>query len=204
MRPIPIVDTIYLLRKFIVRHRTSSIIVGLLLLIIVSTSFISLYSLKEARDALQELQSKQDAYKEVAERNMAYANQVVLALFLEMWHDGKTARAQRAAIVFAEQSPERTVPQFLLDPRTLDEKKGDFQAKVSAEQPFLWEFLLGEYYLKNNNKPAAIEAYRRCLETGQDYSELDRWFINRAKRQLDELLNVNVPLKCDPHIGGRR
>ncbi len=119
------------------------------------TSFISLYSLSNARGALKELQSKQDAYKEKAQENLTYANQVLLALFLELWHDGKTARARRAAISFAGQSPERMVAQFLLDPRTLDEKKADFQAKLSAEQPFRWEFLLGEYHLKNKNTPAA-------------------------------------------------
>ena len=73
---------------------------------------------------------------------------------------------------------------FLLDPRSLDEKKGDFQEQLLDPQPSFWEFIVGEYYLKNSNKPAAIEAYKRCLGQADESSEYDDWFINRAHRIL--------------------
>ena len=59
---------------------------------------------------------------------------------------------------------------------------------------------MGEFHLKNKNKAAAIEAYKRCVDSGKNNSELDDWFINRAKRKLSELLNQTVPLICDPNI----
>jgi hypothetical protein len=64
--------------------------------------------------------------------------------------------------------------------------------KLSAEQSSFWDFILGEYYLKNKNISAAIEAYKRCLKREQDSTELDDWFINRTKRKIHELLNENV------------
>ena len=193
-------SAIYLFRKFIVRHRTTSIIVGLLLVIIVATSFISLYFYNQARVALKESQSRQNAYKTQAKRNLTLVNQVAFASFLELWYDGKITRARDFAIYFNRRSPERMASLFLLDSRPLFEKEPDFREKLSEDNPGFWDFIMGEFHLKNKNKAAAIEAYKRCVDSGKNNSELDDWFINRAKRKLSELLNQTVPLICDPNI----
>ncbi|MHC4621992.1 MAG: protein kinase domain-containing protein, partial [Planctomycetota bacterium] len=70
------VSTVYLLKKLVLRHRTASIVAGLLLVIIVSTSFISFYSYYQARGALKELQAKEKIYIRANERNLAFATMV--------------------------------------------------------------------------------------------------------------------------------
>ena len=196
-RPITV---LYLLRKFVVRHRMASIVLALLLAIIISTSFISLYSYSQARRALKESNLRQEAYKTQARRNLTFANQVAFASFLELWHDDKIRRAQAFTIHFHMNSRERTGSLFLLDPRPLAEKEVDFREKLPPNQTAFWAFIVGEHYLKNKNKAEAIEAYKRCQEARQDSSELDDWFTNRAKRKLDELLNENTSLKSFPNI----
>jgi serine/threonine protein kinase len=194
------ITALYLLRKFIVRNRAVGIVAALLLLIIVSTSFISLYSYNQAINALKESESRQKAYKTESTRNLTFANQVAFASFLELWHDEKIDRAKGFLIHFSRNSRESTGALFLLDPRPLVEKEADFREKLSADNPAFWEFVMGEYHLKNNNKLGTIEAYKRCLDVSQNASELDDWFKNRAQRKLNELLNKDIPLKSSPNI----
>jgi serine/threonine protein kinase len=197
------VDTLYLLRKLIARHRAASIIVGLLLIIIVSNSFVSLSFYSRTLAARKESESLRTMSVETAKTTLALANQAVFQLFLESWHDGKIVRAKGMVGFFAPESLERIAAEFLLDPRALNEKEADFREKLSADQPFFSEFIIGEYHLKNNDKPAAIEAYERCLGTGRDVSEVDDWFKNRANLKLSELLNKDMPARsCGPTSGG--
>ncbi|MHC4499699.1 MAG: serine/threonine protein kinase, partial [Planctomycetota bacterium] len=187
------VDTVYLLKKFISRNRTASAVAALLLVIILSTSFISLYSYSKQRGAVKRLQSQKEMFKHEAGKNLILVNQVLFILFLEFWHDDKLPRAQGAVVHFPRQSREKAAAHFLLDPRPLEEKRAQLLDKRMAEQPSFGQFLIGEYNLKNNNKPAAIEAYNWCLELAQGTSEFDDWFKNRATRKLNELLNRDVP-----------
>ena len=198
------VNTLYLLKKLMVRHAAASIVLCLLLVIIVNTSFISLYSYARAQAALKKSQAMQQAYKIQSERNLAFANQAVFTLFLELWHDEKIKRSQGAAGFFADPSRERTAALFLLDPRPLNEKETDFQGKFSAQNPSFSAFILGEYHLKNKNIPEAIEAYEQCLNAKGQGSELDNWFRNRAQRKLDELLNDKTIQQSDGGIKGAR
>lgn len=187
------VDLFYLLRKFMLRYRAASIIVGLLFVIIVSTAFISLYSYSQARSALSKSQAYQEQYKRTAERNLSFANQVLLNLFLELWHDNKSKRAETIAMNFATESRERMAAQFLLDLRPLSQKEPDFQKNFLPGQASFWHFVLGEYYHKIGNNKTAAENYRLCLEKGKNSSDLDDWFKNRAKRMLEELTHENAP-----------
>jgi serine/threonine protein kinase len=196
------VDTVYLLRKFIVRHRTASVIGVLLLIIILSTTFISTYSYSQERAAGKRLESQIEMFKYEARKNLVFANQVMFILFLEFWHDDKLARAQGTVIHFPEQSRERTAAGFLLDPRPFEQKKSDFENTLFADEPSFGEFLIGEYHLKNNNKAAAVEAYNRCLELDGGASEFDDWFKNRATRKRAQLLNNRIPLESREGTGG--
>ena len=137
------------------------------------------------------------------QRRLTFQNQVALGLFLELWHDGKTARAKAMAVHFADGSREKAAALFLLDPRQLDKKKADFQEKLAADQPSFWDFIVAEYHLKNNNRLAAIQAYKQCISQAQESSELDDWFVNRSKRELGELAEENIPIEAGPGVDGR-
>jgi hypothetical protein len=193
---------VYLLKKFISRHRTASIIAGLLLIIISSMSFVGLYSYAEARRAVKKLQSQKEVFKRKASENLVFANQALFILFLEFWQDDRLARAQGAVLYLPQRSRERAAAQFLLDPRPLDEKRRAFQEELFVDRSSFGEFVIGEHHLKNDNKAAAIEAYNRCLESAQGTSEFDDWFKTRATRKLNELRNGDIPPQSRPNIGG--
>jgi hypothetical protein len=189
------ISSIYLLKKMIVRHRKTSAVAGLVLVILLSTSFISIYSVIHAGIAQADRRLTKKSFREIARERLPVANQVALLLFLELWHDNKTPRAQGIASFFANHSRERTAAQFLLDPRAFEQKQADFREKLSAEDPSFCEFIIGEYYLKEGDEQAAVEAYKRCLNIDEDPSKRDDWFKNRATRKLTELSGREVPLE---------
>jgi serine/threonine protein kinase len=196
------VNTLYLLKKLIVRHAAASIVLCLLLVIIVNTSFISLYSYTRARAALKKSQLMQQTYEIQSKKNLALANQAVFALFLELWHDEKISRAQGAARFFADRSRERAAASFLLDRRPLNEKLADFQKKLSTNDTPFAAFILGEYHLKNENISEAIAAYRQCLDAKASGAEWDDWFKNTAQARLNDLSNGRTSQKSDGGIKG--
>ena len=178
-------SSIYLLKKFIVRHRAVSTIAALLLIIIVSTSFISLYSYGRAQAELKHSQLKQEAYKTQAKRIKTFSHQIGLGMFLELWHDDKIERAKGFVPHLIRNTRERIAAEFLLDQSPLIEKQDEFNASLSSDESSFLAFVIGEYHRRNGNKAAAIESYERCLEKNPNPSEFDHWFINRAKRQLN-------------------
>jgi serine/threonine protein kinase len=132
------VTTLYVLRKMILRHRTASAVLGLLLVIILSTAFFSSYYYVQAKSAVKSLEAEREGYKLTAERYITFANQVAFSVFIELWHDGKNARAQGIAVYFDEGSPEQIAATFLLDPRPLEEKRSDFEQRLSARTDDAW------------------------------------------------------------------
>lgn len=188
------VNTLYLLKKLIVRHRTASIIVCLLLVIVISFSNFSLYLYSQARSTVKKLQSERDNYEKVSQETLRAVNRVLFATSLDLWHVGETSRAEQSVQFFATESPEKIATLFLLDARPLVEKEAEFREKLSAGQPSFCEFIIGEHHLKNKNEPEAIEAYKRCLAADQDSSGQNDWFVIRAQRKLSELLGEEIPV----------
>jgi serine/threonine protein kinase len=188
-------SSFYRIKKYVLKYRTASIVITLLLVILCSTCAISLYFYSETRYNFKKSELKTEAYKTQAKKILTFTNQIALASFLELWYDEKMARAKEFSVYIKRKSPEKTAVLFLLDPRPLVEKEAEYRVKLSKNNPGFWEFIIGEYHLKNKNIPAAIEAYKRCVETSQTASELDDWFINRAKRKLGELLSNNSLLE---------
>jgi hypothetical protein len=193
---------LYLLKKFVARHRAVSAITVSLLTIIVSTSFISLHFYNQARHALKNSEAREDVYRKRADENLALARQVALDLFLASWHDGKIARARVTALHFADHSREKVAALFLLDDRPLAEKEQGYRDGLSAGQAHFWAVVLGEYHFKKRNVPKALEAYNQCLDASESFTEFDEWLRNRAKARLNELSKVNVPMRPPSNITG--
>jgi serine/threonine protein kinase len=178
------VSSLYLLRKIVARHRHSSAIVALLLVIIGSSFVFCLRLYGQTQQYLRKVE-------EQARLDRAFALQVTLELFLVKWHSENSFFAPGALWFLRAYSgsKEELATRFFLDPKPFDEKKIYFQDKLSAEQPSFWWFVAGEHHLKNDDKAAAIEAFKQCRTMEDESSELDDWYMNRARRRLNELLS---------------
>jgi hypothetical protein len=156
------------------------------------------------RSVLGQLQLKQRDQEENTKRILKFANQVVFNLFLELWHGDKIDRAKGILTHFTVDSQEKAAAIFLLDPRELVEKEEEFRPKIDNSNPSFWQFILGEYHLKHNNKQAAIDAYKSCIAIDSNASELDDWFKNRAKRNLAGLTGEKSVSSTCPSSSGNK
>ena len=124
----------YRIRKFVNRHLAGAIIATMFSVTILSTSFISIYSYGEARNAAKTMQKQRDVYKQTAAENLAFANQVLFQLLLGSWHDGKTAMIVSIAEGLRKGSREEIAAKFLLDPRDLARKQARFRQELAGVQ----------------------------------------------------------------------
>jgi hypothetical protein len=177
------VSSIYLIRKVIGRHRYTSTVVGLLLMIIASSGLICWHFYLRERVVRKALETAHGA----SHQKLALASQVTFGMCLELWFDGKFDRAATIASFFDPESREARAASFLLDARPLDEKRAAFDQSFVGEERGLWYFVQGEHYMKDGNTQRAMEAYTRCIETTRRDTKSDNWLVDRAKTKLSQL-----------------
>jgi serine/threonine protein kinase len=190
------VSSLYLLRKIVARHRYTSTVVGLLLLIVLSFSYVSFYLLTRARKAQRESESIARQWKEESVKNLKLSRQLNFMAFLDAWREGGNERAELLAGFLADGSKEKAGAIFLLDPKSLTEKESDFRQEFLDESNWFAEFVIGELHLKNGYKKEALEAYRRSYQTIQQLSQgsqsiFDKLLINQVKTRLYDLTIAN-------------
>jgi serine/threonine protein kinase len=199
-RPIRVrsISTVYLLRKIIAQHRYASAVVGLLLLIVLSFSYVSFDLYITAKKSQQETEVIVQQWSDETVKNLTLFRQLTFTRFLQAWHDGRTKEAEWIAGFLAKGSKEQKGAMFLLDPKPLIEKETDFHRAFSEESAWFADFIVGEGHLKKGNKKEAFEAYQRSHQAIQqlsqgDKSDLDKFVDGKVKARLYELETINRP-----------
>jgi hypothetical protein len=194
-RPISVrlISTLYLMRKVIARHRYAATVVGLLVLIILSFSFVSfdLYLTAKAAQRDAEGIAKQWS-KRVAELE---TEEVVISghftYVLELLHEGHITKAEFISRIFRDGSRELRAAAFLVSARPLEDKEAEFRRRLGKEQAGFADFIIGEHHLKSGDRAKALRAYRDSCETLQkmraDNKPVETWLINLVEARLYEL-----------------
>jgi len=177
----------YYLAKKIRRHRLVSAVVGLLLLIFVSNFFVSSHFYGQSRDLEGKLHEKVVEFEQFKIQKLALFHQSLFVMFLEHWHSIPSEDAAEAVHRLPPESRESLAAEFLCDPRPLEEKTAEYQAELSKPSPAFWQFVLSEYYRKNGDSNMAIKTCVQCVSPGQNVSEADQWFVNRARGRLEQI-----------------
>lgn len=180
------VTTWYLLSKYVLRHRVAAVIVASLVVIIISTAFIGLYSLAKARGASQELEIRQRKFETQLEDNLDLLNRAAFSIFLQQWHDGKT-QSVAAFRLLSGDSRERRAMQFLLDPKPLDQKKDSLGEEALRNEAAFWQFIFAEYHRRNGNSEQAMAAYQRCLAVQPTHHDPNDWIFGSSQAQIHAL-----------------
>jgi serine/threonine protein kinase len=123
-RPVHVrsISTIYLLRKIIMRHRYTSAVAGLLLLIILSFAYISFDLYLSAERERQEAEAIAKQWSSEGARLVSLTQELTpltFAKFLQAWREGKYGQAHAIAIYLEDNSKEKKAASFLLDSREL-------------------------------------------------------------------------------------
>ncbi len=202
-RPINVraVSTLYLMRKVIARHRYVATVVGLLLLIILSFSFVSFDLYLTARAAQRDAEGIAKQWsKRVAELE---TEEVVISghftHILELVHEGHIAKAEFLSRIFPDGSKELIAAVFLISRGSLEEKEAGFRRRLGEEQTGFADFIIGEHHLKDGNKEKALIAYRNSYRTLQkmraNNQPVETWLINLVEARLYEL--TGMPSKTE-------
>ena len=183
-------SSFYLLRKLLARHRYTSTVAALLLVITVGFVAFSLQLSLRLRRVNRELIEQNAQSLERAADFTYLAETAVLGRFLEAWHKGDRASATWFATSFIEGTPEAVAVRFLLDERPLSGKIDELRKKLQVSEPGFMEFIIAEHCLKDGDKLQAMAFYRACL-SHPDLEQKDTWRAVWVKRRLYELTSEN-------------
>jgi hypothetical protein len=167
-------SSLYLLRKMIVRHRYTSTVAALLLVIVLGFLCFSLQLGARLRQTRRELGAEKKSSVERTAEFMRYAQLGMFVKFLDAWHRADRQSAEFFAQPFARGTREAVAVQFLNDPRPLADKIPEFRQRLQAHEPCFVEFIIAEHYLKDGNVPQARGAYQVCL-SHPDLKQEDPW-----------------------------
>jgi hypothetical protein len=186
------VSTAYLVRKIMLRHRYTSAVVALLLIIVLSFTYASLHLHFSAKKAERESRAIVAQWGESVEDHSVFAGSIAFTYFLQLWQEGRTAAAAWAASHLPPNSKERKAAAFLLDSAPLPEKEGDFRTAASGESIWFQEFVIGEHHRGSGNEQDAVQAYRRSYEALRqlsltEMSRSDQWLARNVAASLYEL-----------------
>jgi hypothetical protein len=197
-RPIRVksISTMYLLRKIIARHRYTSTVAALLLLIIIGFAYVSFDLYITAKKAQRETEDYATQLTAETARRVALSRPLVFDFFLRAWRQGRDQQAAYVYMFLSEGTKERAAARFLINPKPVAEKIADFRQALSGDNSWFAEFIIGENHLRNGDRKEALEAYKRSHEAVGQASQSgglggDGLLIEQVKRRLEELDTVD-------------
>ena len=192
-RPIRVksISTMYLLRKIIVRHRFTSTVAALLVLIVLAFAYVSFDLYITTKKAQQAAEDKANALS----TQIATTNGVIRLFafnnFLENWRLDLNRKAAEPLRFMSRGSKEHKAAMFLFNASPVAEKDVSFLQAISDEYRWFAEFIIGENHLKNGDRDEALEAYKRSheaipqAEQGNGWS-VDNWLIGQVRSRLEQ------------------
>lgn len=178
-------SSVYQLSKLLAKHRYTSVVVALLIMIVSGFSYFSFQLYTRYRQTNEDLIEDNKALNKSLKVSTEFALYETFARFLQDLHKGSWEQAEFAARYFSRGSREALAARFLLNPRLLPEEIAEFKQRFEQSEPCFGEFIIAEYHYKNKNWLEAIKAYQRCL-LYDDYLE-DKWLAMQIQSRLYEL-----------------
>lgn len=165
-RPISVKSpsTLYLLQKIIQRHKYATAVLGLLIVIILSFSYISFNLYRSAKKSQQQTEYVAQQQADAAARNLALSRQMIFIYCLNAWRKDQPARVAQILSGLTPGSKEWAAVVFLMAPASLNEKLEGFSEQIPSGQEWFKHMVLGEYYLKNEQEDMALEAFKQSYE----------------------------------------
>jgi serine/threonine protein kinase len=200
-------SSIYLLCKLLKRHRYTSTVVGLLLLIVLGFLYVSFDLYVTASKARRESRAIEKESIAKTAKNLALEQRVLelqmtFSYFLQVLDSGRLGQIPYIATYFKETKGcerEYAATLFWADSRALTEKVNEFRQKLKKNEPCFAEFVIAEFYLRKGNRTEAIEAYHKCLSYDAHLKK-DQWLALRVRSRLYELNDESRQDRTSPTV----
>ena len=205
-RPIRVksISTLYVLKKIILKHRYASTVVLLLILIILSFSYVSFDLYISARKSQRETEKIANQWKNEGAQAISGVQQglpMAFARVLQAWKDGRSNEANFMAQRLPQDSREQRAAKFLLRLTILGEDQALERNTLLEQEQWLCDFLRAEYNLKYGEPKKAMERYLKSQEGLKkipyaERTDLEKFLESLIKAGLYEL--ANQPAKDSP------
>jgi serine/threonine protein kinase len=195
-RPIRVksISTMYLLRKIIARHRYTSIVAALLLLIVLGFAFVCFDLYITAKKDRQNYEKIASQWKVQADKVPTLTRRIFFSNILEMWHAGLIQDVERLTVLFLTAgSKEKKAAVFLLKPNLLAEKEPEFRQSLSDDYTGFVDFIVGEHHLQAGNHKEALKAYHDSFTAIKQSRQRDTWLEMMIRARLNELRDDDKP-----------
>lgn len=183
-------STIYLLRKMISRHRYTSTVVFLLLVILTASVFISLFSYLSQRNANRNLQEIAQKWQTESEANLLFARHLLFMSSLQAWNNNNLPQARAYASLLSKDSMEAKGVAFLLSKDPFPGRSEKFRKGLSKDQAWFSDFIEAQYNLKNGNRDMALELFEKSVKAIEN-SPNDAWYVSQIRATLEFLKSQN-------------
>ena len=191
------ISTMYLLRKIIARHRYTSTVAVLLLLIVLGFAFVCFDLYITARKDRQKFENIASQWKVEAKKVPTLERRTTFDFLLDMWHAGLIQDANRTFLFLKVGSKEKKAAAFLLNPKLLAEKEPDFRKSLSDDFTGYVDFIVGEHHLHAGNNKEALKAYQDSFTAIQQSRQrnlpIDTWLVTMIKVRLKNLNTDDEP-----------
>jgi len=192
-------NSFYLLGKIVQRHRYTSSVLGLLLVIILCFSFVSYHLYQRQNRAQQESHDIIAQTHEESVRDLLSFREMTFARFLEHWQRNELSSAKLTASFLAPGSKEHRAALLLLDPNTPELKEGRYRGEIAPEHAWFADYCLAEDYLKYGNRARASALFEQALDQVTQagltqQSSMNAFMVNCLKARLFEL-NVQQSIR---------
>ncbi|MHC4881623.1 MAG: serine/threonine protein kinase [Planctomycetota bacterium] len=164
-------STLYLLQKIIQRHKYVTAVLGLLLIIILSFSYISFDLYQSAKISQQQTEYVAAQQAQAAVRNLVLSRQMLFIYCLNAWQKDRPARVAQIMQGLTPGSKEWAAMVFLMNPAPLHEKLEGFSKQVPSGQEWFKHMVMGEYYFKKGEDGKALEAYQKSYKFSGDLTK---------------------------------
>jgi serine/threonine protein kinase len=189
-RPIRVksISTMYLLRKIITRHRYTSTVAALLLLIILGFAYVCFDLYITAKTGHQNYEKIASQWKVQADKVPTLNRRMFFGNILDMWHAGLIQEANRLTRLYLTAgSKEKKAAIFLLNPNLLAEKEPEFRQSLSDDDTGFVDFIIGEHHLQAGNHKEALKACQDSFTAIRQSRQRDTWVEMKVRSRLNEL-----------------
>jgi serine/threonine protein kinase len=182
-------NTLYVLRKLIVKHRYASAVMGLLALIVIGFSVFTAYLAFQLQEKTNEQEQTIQWLEQEVKNNETAARGQIFADVLYLWHTNQLSFAKFLSHKFLvdQKTREYLAIQILLgDTQSVTERVNSLRAQREEIGPCFTEYVIGEIYFREEMREQAIQAYQQCLNLHLVQKHpldvrIKLWVINRLK-----------------------
>jgi len=189
-------NSLYVLRKLILKNRYNTAVATLVILIVVGFACAFVDLLLDHRGLSTE---HDDAIKRIhmlEKKILIFENHFTFCDILDAWQVG-LIRKDGCKKLWPEKSREYQAIIFLCDDRSISDKESEFYQQLYEMDPFFTHFTIAEYYVKDNFVQKAKKYYEQALSSIGNSFE-NRLYGMRIKCRLKELQDKPVTVPTDP------